>query len=241
MSEDSENRFESKFFPGRIIGGEGPGKGFASYPWILDDYERVLDLSPEESWLLHRMLKHAWKQDTLVHISMARVCRDARISRPKLDGLIKSLLQKGYIAVAGRGHSLTDHRVRYDVSGVITALAVAVMMDPDSKWGQAHGAVTFEQLFRDMPPEWTGLGPPGQVNAYFNARGQRFNWCSLRLEAWAGQASKKTYQLECEGCGAVFTAGSKTAKRCAFCRELIRQVRWQTFREGSADPDGQAN
>ena len=77
MREAIGERFSTRFTDGEIIAKEGPGKGFASYPWVLDRYERALDLSPAESWLLHRMIKHAWVSGGLVFISMAKVCRES--------------------------------------------------------------------------------------------------------------------------------------------------------------------
>lgn len=150
MSEEhnSTNRFGGQWFwelgenerlyIGQTVEAEGPGKGVAMFPWILDHYERMLRLRPGETWLLKRMLKHAWKFRGLVYISMRKVAREAIVDRKTLTTWTKRLLELNYITLISRGEG-SDRRRRYDVSGIYAALVLCIAVDPNSRWSQERG------------------------------------------------------------------------------------------------------
>jgi len=230
MSETTGERFSTQFSDGDIIANEGPGKGFASYPWVLDKYERALDLSPAESWLLHRMIKHAWVSGGLVFMSLSKVCRESCISRPTLMNLIKSLLSKGYIDEVGRKPP-GDNRAEYNVSGVLLALNTAIQCDPNSKWAQENEPRSVGDSYENPPQEWYSFTSPAELNQYFHSKGKRYNWCEGRSEKWDIKITKRIYELDCWDCGEPFVAGSATAKYCQSCKEVRRQLQWNEFQE----------
>lgn len=117
---------------GEIILGEGPGGGLASYPWALDDYERVLDLSPAEAWLLKRLIKQVWKEGSLAYPSMRKISRQAKVSRPTLNRLINNLCAKGLITRSIRENG--DRRHQFSMDGYQWALALCIVCDPGSSW-----------------------------------------------------------------------------------------------------------
>lgn len=121
------------------IRGEGPGQGFAMVPWILDHYERALRLQPGETWLLKRLLKHAWEYDSVVYVSQRKIAIEANITRPTLRRYFRRLEELGYIHRVSNG-TRTDRRKRYTVSGLLAALALCVAADPSSKWSRARGS-----------------------------------------------------------------------------------------------------
>jgi hypothetical protein len=229
-------RFSSKYVSGEIISSEGPGKGFASYPWVLDKYERALGLKPAEAWLLHRMIKHCWKGGGQVFISMSKVCREATISRPTLMGLVKSLQHKGYIDEIGR-KPYGDNRAIYDISGIFFALTSAITCDPKSKWSQKHGNLCIANFDRNPKEELYSFSEPRELNDYYNQRGMRFNWCQGYSEQWQVKKKKPGYQLECSECECDFPAGSATAKYCPNCKEKRRQEQWLSFQRAYQNCD----
>jgi hypothetical protein len=231
MSEISGERYSSRFTDGQVIVNEGPGKGFASYPWVLDRYERALDLSPAESWLLHRLIKYAWKSGGLVFVSMRKICREAKTSRAGIDKLVRLLLQKGYISEIERGHKMTDHRVRYDISGVYLALELAVKCDRNSKWSIENGEITVGDFFNHPEDDWFLFTSPGELNTWFNERGKRFNWGEGRSEDWQEIRRERSYRLLCEDCGEEFIAGASNAARCPSCQAGLRKRRWEQFQK----------
>ncbi len=122
---------------GEAILHEGAGGGWYALPWILGKYERVLDLKPAESWLLTRMLKHAWNSETLVYISFRKVAREAKITQKTVSKLARGLMRKGYIKQepsTARIH--IDPRNRYFVNGIYNALMVCTVFDPHSKFNE---------------------------------------------------------------------------------------------------------
>lgn len=229
--EKTGARFEGRLIPnmGVFIAAEGPGKGFASYPWALDRYERALGITPEETWLLHRMMKHYWKAGGEVNISMRKVCDDALLSRATLDKIIKSLLKKGYITVIGRGKTIIDRRVRYDISGVFNALMMAISCDPASKYCKVNPCGMVGNWFHNAPADWMNFSTPAMLNHWCNARGQRFNWAEGRIEPLETNSNGEAYQATCSRCGENFLSGSPNANHCPACRENIRLERWRAF------------
>ena len=140
--ENLELRFGAGFQEGgEAILSEGAGGGWYALPWMLEKYERVLDLKPSEAWLLTRMLKHSWDSDTLVHISFRKVERKAKITAKTVRKLARSLTQKGYIKLEKDCASFKgDQRNRYDVNGIYIALLVCLVFDPSSKHNGNYGS-----------------------------------------------------------------------------------------------------
>ena len=230
MSETIGERFSTQFSDGEIIANEGPGKGFASYPWVLDDYERALDLSIAESWLLKRLIKHYWKSDSLVYLNKSKICRSSKISRPKLESLFKSLMQKGYIDEVGR-RPPGDNRAEYDISGVFLALTFAIKCDPGSNCAQKDELLSIGDFFNNPQEEWLSYTTPKELNRYFHNKGLRYNWCVGHSEPWDIEESERIYEVDCVDCGEQFFAGSATAKYCQACKKVRRESRWNEFVE----------
>ena len=228
MSESVGERFSTEFSDGEIIANEGPGKGFASYPWVLDKYERALGLKPTEAWLLHRMIKHYWKSGGLVFISMSKVCRESKISRPTLMRLVKSLLQKGYIDEVGRKPD-GDNRAIYDISGIFLALNSAIKCDSKSDWAQVNGTMCYANFFKNPEEDLYYFTEPRELNDYYNQQGKRFNWCECHNEPWQVKKKNRIYSRECWDCKHNFSAGSATAKYCPRCKEQLRKEQWLAF------------
>jgi hypothetical protein len=181
MKDSQEERFSTTYTDGTIIIKEGKGGGYASYPWALHDYERALDISVKESWLISRMVKHSWEKRRIVNISMSKVCRKSIISRPTLTKLINSLLNKGYIDIVG-WEEPGDNRAIYDVSGVYAALTIAIMCDPFSDYTEENGKHWISDFFENSPYEWSGFSTPKQLNDHLLEQGKRMNWCIGLIE-----------------------------------------------------------
>jgi len=130
--------FEGHFAIGRIITGEGPGDGAAFYPWQLDRYERVMRLRPGETWLLKRLIKHAWELGRPVYISLHKTEIEADVSRSTLQKWMHRLEELHYIELVSEGRPHDPRRV-YDVSGTYVALAICIMADPTSKLATDRG------------------------------------------------------------------------------------------------------
>lgn len=123
---------------GQAILHEGPGGGFASYPWILDKYERALGLTVGETWLLKRMLAHAWTFAGCAFISLRKAARQSKPSYTSVYRWCKSLRDKGLI-VPTEHKDKGDRRVSYDVRMTYAALALCIACDPVSKFSRANG------------------------------------------------------------------------------------------------------
>lgn len=221
-------RFASSYDNGEIIAGEGPGKGFASYPWALDEYERALGLKPLETWLMKRMLRHSWEKGTLVFVSFRKVCRDADISRETLAKAANSLKAKGYLSDVGR--LPYSHKVKFDVTGIYEALLTAIKCNPKSKWAKTSGVTTIFDQFEDSPDEWRKYHTPAEINRWYAARGERFDWSTCTSEPWNNEPDR-VYTVICIECDAEFEAFSLNAKYCPDCREHKRQERWENFKQ----------
>jgi len=123
---------------GETIVAEGPGGGAAMVPWCLDHYERMLRLRPVESWLLRRMLAHAWSWRTPVYLSLSKIEAESKVTRKTLSTTMSRLQELGYVYCVSDGVG-DDRRRRYDVTGLCVALAICVACDPWSKWAQENG------------------------------------------------------------------------------------------------------
>jgi hypothetical protein len=185
----TEIRFGAQYHVGKTITREGPSAGYASYPWALDHYERDLGLTPRETWLLKRMLKHAWYFGKPVYISLRKVTREAIISSATLNKDIKSLTNKGYIRVVNRGENL-DRRIRYDIAGIYFALAYSIRSNPNSKYCKRSkikrtllDRLPEEalNLVKDEIPEGTRV-TVGMINDIVNRKGFYINWCNRYLK-----------------------------------------------------------
>jgi biotin operon repressor len=133
---------------GEVIASAGPGKGFAMVPWTLDTYERALRLKPAETWLLKRMLQHAWEADTPVYLSQKKIAREAIVSRTSVRRTMNRLEELGYITrLEGRDG---DPRRYYSVRGLYDALALCIAADPTSTWAKQNGdLLTPTNTFRN--------------------------------------------------------------------------------------------
>lgn len=129
---------------------EGPGGGFASVPWALARYGRVLRLRPGEMWLLERLIQHHWTEDDLPHLSFRKLAQQACVSRETLKQYRDRLLALGYIErveqPARRNGAYPDRRVYYRLDGLWLALAICIALDPCSKWAERNaGPITLAE------------------------------------------------------------------------------------------------
>jgi DNA-binding MarR family transcriptional regulator len=146
----------------------GPGDGVAVLPWALDRYERALRLRPGETWLLKRMLKHAWTHEGEVFLSQRKISFEARVSRNTVASYVARLEKLGYIRRLNNGDA-TDRRIHYSVSGIYAALALCIAADPTSVWAQQHGAVTRQ---------WV-------ATRHYNVPGHEEDTVTFDLDWWA--------------------------------------------------------
>jgi hypothetical protein len=184
----SETRFGAEYGIGKVIVKAGPGQGYASYPWALDEYERDMGITPTESWLLKRLIKHSWNFGKHVFISMRKITRDSMISSTTLNKVRKSLLNKGFLFIVNRGVG-TDRRIRYDISRVYFALYFSIVTDPDSKLPFRQGfdrspqnRLTKEVLSlitEDLQPDKRLT--VGIVNQLLNQKGFTLDWWMMKL------------------------------------------------------------
>ncbi len=229
---NSNSRYWGDYADGEIIAAEGPGKGFASYPWVLDHYERALDLSPTESWLIHRMIKYVWKEGGYAFPSMRKVSEEAKISRTTLLKTLNSIIRKGYIQEVGRGNSIFDHRVRYDISGIFNALTFVITCNWESKWAEMRcKPQSIYDWLLDFPEDgYEHIATPVELNHYFNKRGEMFNWCSFEVEPLEkDDLMKKKFEIQCGLCMNKFLAYSTNAKYCHDCRISVSHERWEAL------------
>lgn len=129
----------TKLDVGELIASAGPGEGVTLLPWALDRYERALGLTRDETWLLKRLLKHAWTADTPVYFSIRKITREANITRNTVKAILSRLEARGYIVPLD---SLSgDQRRRYTVRPFYDALALCIACDPESEWAKEHGVL----------------------------------------------------------------------------------------------------
>lgn len=126
-----------RFNVAEVIQSGAPGDGWTPLPTALDVYEAALGLTVPETWLLKRMLAHAWTWRTPVYLSMRKVARQSGVSRACIMRALRGLERKGYILrMPGvRG----DRRVRYDVRPLYVRLALEIAQDQQSAWSAEHG------------------------------------------------------------------------------------------------------
>jgi hypothetical protein len=185
----TEKRFGEDYGIGKIIArAAGVGDGYASSPWILDEYERTMGITPTESWLLKRLIKHSWNFGDYVYISMRKIARDSMISSSTLNKVRKSLLNKGFLFIVKRGDG-TDRRIRYDIRRVYFALHLSIVTDPDSKLPSLQGLDRSLQnrlpkdvlslIIEDLPLDKRLT--VGIVNQLLNQKGFTLDWWMMKL------------------------------------------------------------
>ena len=231
LAKNFYQRYDFLYGNHEIIAGEGPGEGFASYPWALDKYERSLGLCIQETWILKRLLKYSWTSEGIVYPSIRNMERESGISRPTIYKYINSLISKGYLDYAGQIDSIRDRRVRYNISGLINALGLAIMLNPKSDYALQRGAEDITKYF-DIPIDFlTKINTPGEINEYYNKQGLRFNWRNHSVEKFDFEKNKykKVYTKNCSICDAIFTSHSGNAKYCVSCKEKRKAESWSAF------------
>jgi len=185
----TEQRFGAAYGIGKTITREGPGDGYASYPWALDCHERDLGLSPNESWLLKKMIKHVWVFEEPSFISMRKLTRESIISSATISKIIKSLKNKGFIRVMNRGVR-RDRRIRYDIAGFYFALAYSIRSNPNIKYCKEIKkklnildslGVEALNLVKDEIPENTRI-TIGTINDILNRKGFYIDWRNRYLK-----------------------------------------------------------
>ncbi len=125
---------------GEAITSAGPGEGFAMVPWALDRYEGTLRLKPIDSWLLRRMLAHAWEFGCAVYLSIRKMSFETGVARSVLSRHARRLEELGLIRRLPPDEILKgDYRIHYDVSATYAALAIAIACDPTSEWAKQNG------------------------------------------------------------------------------------------------------
>ncbi len=125
---------------GDAITGVGPGEGFAMVPWALDRYEGTLRLKPVDSWLLRRMLAHAWEFGSTVYLSIRKMSLETDVARSVLSKHARRLEELGLIRRLPPDETPKgDYRIHYDVSAAYVALAIAIACDPTSEWAKQNG------------------------------------------------------------------------------------------------------
>jgi hypothetical protein len=185
---DPAERFGGDSIYGQYIVEGCPGKGFASIPWALDDYERKLGLSISESWLLRKMIKHNWFYDEPVFLSMKKITRDAIVSSATLNTDLKKLQRKGYIAKISNGDGL-DRRGRYLISGLMRALAYSKITDKNSTicndeyFDYQPIRTAFSAQINAILKEHSDvkINSIADINGLFNSFGQFIWWGTLKI------------------------------------------------------------
>ena len=98
-------RYANFFDWGGVIHNE-PGfensLAYASTPWPLDKYEKVLGLKPNERWLLDKFLKHHWRLGGYAFPNLTRIEKESDVCRTSIDNYMKKLKWKGYIHKIGK-------------------------------------------------------------------------------------------------------------------------------------------
>lgn len=224
------DRYQNIFGDGDLILNEGPGKGFASYPWVLDKYERSLGLSIQESWLIKHFIKFSWDSKGVVNPSVRRISRESIVSRTTIYRIINSLLSKGYIDRVGQINSIYDRRVRYDISGIFNALAYTILLDSQSNYSKKISVQDVSTIFKDADEELLSCDTPAKLNEYLHSVNLKFNWCEFRVEDFDAETKKK-FTIECRNCGEAFLSHSKNSLYCDNCKEEGKKTRWENFME----------
>ncbi len=220
------NRYESKLGSGAIIEIEGPGNGFASYPWILNKYERKLGLKPEISWALILLLKYLWKSNGLVFPSKNKITRESNISKNTLIKYFRVLENDlGYIQEVKEFEHSSDKRKRYNLTGILNALTICIKSDENSRWSGLYGSESISSLLKLTEIDFQQVR---EVNEYFHREGSHFDWCTLELQN-INKRQNGLMKKECENCGSEFIAYSHNSKFCYLCKEEMRTKNWEVF------------
>jgi hypothetical protein len=160
-----------------------PGDGYASYPWALDHYERNLGISISESWLLKKLIKYSWNFGDRVYPSLRKMTRDSIVSSATLNENIKSLRRKGFVRRISFGEGM-DRRIRYDIGGLMIALAYAIASDKKSFLNKEQSLnydlrslgknVSLEKFLADFPN--VEILTISDVNNLLNSNGKFIEW-----------------------------------------------------------------
>lgn len=156
MDNSQIRRFSTKFFNGTYLLEEGLGDGYSSYPNALDKYERALGLNPPLSWLVKRMISHAWNEGTHVYLSMNKIRKQTLVSSSSLNNYLKKLKEYGYIESLGT-RTKYDRRIEYDIAGIYNALNVAFQCDIESDYYIKNKEYYLKQLGFEIPPYSMGV------------------------------------------------------------------------------------
>jgi hypothetical protein len=175
---------------GHVITGEGPGEGFTMLPWAMDRYERVMRLRPGETWLLKRLIKHAWRSNGECFISQKKLEREADVTRKTVRCWFERLEKLNFVERLPQPEG--DGRHHYALDGFYAALSLCILADPKSKFSQERGTyLDWEQAML------TG----------FHQRSGKWVRFDLDFHALADLSGATDYQDDDEGGGVIFTQG----------------------------------
>jgi hypothetical protein len=180
-------RYTTEYAPGQVIIEEGAGGGTACIPWALMTYERALGLNPSHAWLAQRLLAAYWNRDTKVFLSHRKLARQCKVTRKTVDKYYDDLEEMGYINRVGKE---SNGRISYDVTGLLNALAIAILLDPRSKAAEKRGtSLTMQQVFPNLP-DTQELKTPAGVNEFFREHGFRFDWQEMTWSSLVNWGSR---------------------------------------------------
>lgn len=174
---------------GEIVQSAGPGKGMSMLPWALWRYERVLRLRPAETWLLARLMAHAWTFGGEVYPSLRKTSLESGVSRVTLQAHMAQLKALGLVRPIERADSTPrgDLRKRYDVSPVYRALALCIIADPSSRWARRRGSAVDVDVVRRA---WETSRPETDDELFDNAKPKRRQGFGLDFDALARIAKR---------------------------------------------------
>jgi hypothetical protein len=225
IEEKSLFRYANHFDDGRIIkkaSGLKKGKGYASYPWALDENEKSLGLSPKESWLMKRLLKHHWLLGGVVYPSISKIAETSCVTRQTIHRYLKSLKEKGYLHTIGRFPGKMQAPMVYSVVGLYNALTFAIINDekspfqclPENKKEKAIDKLTA--IIDMLPIEITNSKTPIEINEYFNKKKEVFDWGTFEIHDI--DEKKRKFEMTCVLCGKGFNSSSQLAMYCEACQ-----------------------
>jgi hypothetical protein len=127
---------------------KGREKALQCYRGRSTSTKKLCGFRPGETWLLKRLLAHAWEYGSEAYLSLRRLTFEANISRKTLQTYVTNLERLGYVRFLSDGNG-SDKRWRYDVTGAYGALALCIAADPTSAWAAEHGgALPIETVRR---------------------------------------------------------------------------------------------
>jgi DNA-binding MarR family transcriptional regulator len=125
----TDNNWDPPIEIGEVILDEG-NNGFTPIPAVFDKYEKAMNLRPQDSWLLRRMLKHAWTSETPVNISFSKLAREAQVTRQTVSAIADKLERLKLIKLIYEEKGI---RKTYNISNTWRALWMCIYCDPKSK------------------------------------------------------------------------------------------------------------